>query len=437
MPADPSGDLGVDVLIIGDTVQAAYLAASLHPRWSVCVLDDPSLGAETLLDEGYLSAGYEGNDPNRMQPARRAMGFWDHWLRTHDLHQPDEEAWCVVSPTEQTRRTNWWRDAGLPFAVGDALPDVMSGGVLARFGGYRLAMDRVGDPATLLETLRKPVERRYVRGRLMRFAMFDDTAIDSVEIEVDGQPVRVVARFVVACADAGNAEVLRQLSVRFGDAGRRRSAATAVAECQAVQQLQVVAVHGDLPLVSGWFDRLHVVAHPWRGRTLWLVRPPADHHRTVAGPVDLRFEPTLDPVLVAATVERLLDIAPDVGAKVDDLRWAAWARRRTQHPMLADARAAQNAEVGTPVPAKLETLGLDCFAALWPSHLAYTMILGDVMAERIATALGEPDDHSDLAGPEDLAGLSTRAPVPAWASSEVDWSDWRAFADRFGVSVDR
>ena len=93
------------------------------------------------------------------------------------------------------------------------------------------------------------------------------------------------------------------------------------------------------------------------------------------------------------------------------------------------------ADVGQPVPARLETLGLRSFLALWPSHPSYTMILGDVAAERIAAELGPSAEFSDGVQPSDLRGFDAREYVDRWDRHDQPWWDWELFAEDHDVKL--
>ena len=437
MAADRTGDLGVDVLIVGAGLQALYLAGALASRFSVCVVDDPTLPVEELDGHGVFTAGYEGNDAARIQPARRAAAFWDLWGADHQVARPPSPSLFSAEAGASGSARALWHDATLPWQADEALPEVLAGGVAAEWTTDAIPGESVLDPAGAARALLAPVADRVVRATAIRFAMFGDDVIDTVEVDVDGAAVPILARFVVLAADAGNGDLLQRLASRFPDPDRRRSARAAVRTCQANRRELVVALRGDLPELSGWFGGLRITAHrchrPGDGdEVVWLVSPPPDDARTTTGPEDLRFEPPVDSDLVGATVERLFALSPEVFRRAHRLRWAAWTARRTQHPMLA---VADTAQVGQPVPARLETLGLEGFLALWPSHPAYTMILGDVAAERIAGALGASAEFSEGVRPADLRGFDAREYVDRWDRHDQPWDDWELFAEVHDVKL--
>ena len=108
-----SDDLAVDVLIIGGGIQAHYLARQLSDDYSVCVLVDPSLREESLEAEGYMSAGYDGNDANRIQPARRAAGYWKLWAESNDLVHDETDPLFTVATDDLSTIPRLWSDASL------------------------------------------------------------------------------------------------------------------------------------------------------------------------------------------------------------------------------------------------------------------------------------------------------------------------------------
>src|SRR5262249_12096883 len=98
-------DLGVDVLVIGAGIQGLYLARELSRTYSVCVVADPSVASGTLESDGYLSAGYDGNDANRAQPARRAAAWWRLWAESNGVPFELDPAWYVIPSSELATRT--------------------------------------------------------------------------------------------------------------------------------------------------------------------------------------------------------------------------------------------------------------------------------------------------------------------------------------------
>jgi hypothetical protein len=148
-----------------------------------------------------------------------------------------------------------------------------------------------------------------------------------------------------------------------------------------------------------------------------------DDSLTTLGVEDQRFEPSLDSSAVRDTLERLLAISPEVERLASGLRWSCYAARRTQHPMLA---VKNSTNVAQPVPAKLDGFGLEGLLALWPSQLGYSMVVGDVVVERIQAELGEPGDfEGGLA-----SGLSSplEPAMARWDRPDFPWRDWSSFA---------
>lgn len=435
MVGEPDGDLEVDVLVVGGGIQGLYVAQSLHPKYSVCVLSDPSIGAETLDSPGLISAGYEGNDANRIQPARRAAGFWRVWAESNDVPHDYSPNIYLVPEGEALSRPRMWDDAMLAYHEADELPPIFEGGSLAEAEPWILDNDVVTNPAILLETLRRGVDGCCVEGEIVRFGVVADKYIDHVQVDVGGSTIPIVPRFVVLAAGVGNAELLDMIAKRFADQARRQEGQETARASQAVRHSTVVCVRGpELPRVSGWFGELSIVSQPLTGSsdTVWLVQGPPEDARTVLGPQDLRFDPQVDCAIVADTIERMFACAPAVGKLAQSLRWGVYAARRTQHPMLA---VPDSSAIAQPVPAKLEAFGLDAFLTLWPSHLGYAMVLGDVVTERISEALGEPGDFSDGLQSSDLA----REPKPLyarWDRSDMGWTDWAGFRSAHGIKAE-
>ena len=430
-----AGDLGVDVLVLGAGLQALYVASALADRYSVCVVDDPAMQAEDLDGHGMFTAGYEGNDVARVQPARRAASFWRLWGEERGLLSPATESVWAAPAAPGRPVSALWSDAALPFTPIDELPEPLRAGVASGWEAFRIPGETVLDPAGVARALLEPVSDRVIRGTDVRFAMFGDDQIDTVEVDVDGEVVPILARYVVVAADAGNGALLARLASRIPDARRRREAREAVARCQANRRQPVVAVRGELPPLSGWLGGLRVTSHrPARGDTddelVWLVSPPPHEVSATVGPEDLRFTPSIDRDVVGATAERLLQLSPDVFRRAHRLRWTTWTARRTEHPMIATDDLSS---VGQPVPARMETLGLEGFVALWPSHPSYTMILGDVVAERVADALGASAAFSEGVQPQDLIGFDRRHYVDRWDRSTTEWHSWEDFAETYDV----
>jgi hypothetical protein len=434
MAPDLDADLGVDVLIIGAGIQGLYLARELARSYAVCVVSDPAVVASTLESPGYLSAGYEGNDANRIQPARRAAGWWRLWAESNGVPFEAEPPIYVPDPSDEATRTRLWIDAQLAAPPADGLPAAFAGGSLALAHAYVAEADLVMNPATVLTRLRDGLESRCIEGEVVRFGLVGDEAIDHVQVQVGDHVVPIVPRFVVLAAGVGNADLLTKLASRFADQGRRKSGRELADHSQAVRIEHLVCLRGpDLPAVSGRFGDLSIVGLPLTGgaERVWLVSPEPDDAATVVGSANLRFEPPIDSAVVAGTVERLLAMSPLVAEQAGRLQWSVYAARRAQHPMLATP---DTAAVAQPVPAKLEKLGLEAFLAVWPSHLAYAQFVGDSVAERIAEALGPAQDYSRELQPADL-GQTAPELRARWDRDDFPWHDWATFAAAHGITV--
>jgi glycine/D-amino acid oxidase-like deaminating enzyme len=420
-------DLGVDVLVIGAGIQGLYLARELSRAYSVCVVADPSVASGTLESDGYLSAGYDGNDANRAQPARRAAAWWRLWAESNGVPFELDPAWYVIPPSELTTRTRYWGDATLSVTQTDALPPIFAGGCLDGDTPFRVDTDVVINPATLLMRLRHGIEDRCLQGEVVRFGLVSDDAIDHVQVQIGDAVVPIVPRFVVLAAGVGNADLLTKLGARFGDQAKRKSSKELADGSQAVRAQYELCVRGpELPVVNGRFEELLVATHTLSGsgENVWVVTPPVDDARTTLGAANLRFDLSIDRGVVAALVQRLFAMAPALEKQSADLRWSVYVTRRTQHPALATP---DTSTVAQPVPAKLEKFGIDAFLAVWPSHLAYAQFVGDAVAERIKEALGASVDFSDGPQPADLG-----QPVPVlrarWDRDDFPWSDWSEFS---------
>lgn len=440
MALDSGGDLEVDVLIVGAGIQGLYLASALKPQYRVCVVSDPNQPPETLDSSGLISAGYDGTDPNRIQPARRAAGFWRMWAEMNGVPRADEPTLYVVPESEALSRPRLWDDAMLTYRnageIGQSsFGQLFDGGVLSKCDAYTLDNDVVINPAVLLEQLRSELGDCWLDGRVVRCGMVADEYVDYVEVEVGETTVVVAPRSIVLAAGVGNAELLGMVAKRFDDAGRRRDAQELARTSQAVQLATVVCIRGrELPLLSGWFGDLSIVSHRIvddldsgdENDVVWLVSLPPRDVDTRLGPQDLRFDPPTHPDAVRDVLDRLFAVAPGLGALRQSVQWATYCTRRTQHPSLA---VTDSTAVARPVPAKLETLGLDSLFALWPSHLGYSMVLGDVVAERIAGFLGDPGDFSDSVSLSELVTSPSSMKV-RWERDGVAWSDWETFSER-------
>jgi glycine/D-amino acid oxidase-like deaminating enzyme len=435
MTAELDGDIGVDVLVVGAGIQGLYVARSLSRKFSVCVLHDPAVESETLQSSGYISAGYDGNDANRAQPARRAAGYWKLWAESNGIAHDYAPRHYVVSPDEQFSRPALWSDAQLPFDRADGLPPIFHGGSLEDHRAYTVDGDVVLDPAAVVNRLRDDLADCVLTGSVVRFGLAADAAVDHVQADIDDHVVPIVPRFVVLAAGVGNATLLSMLGKRFNDQVRRKEGQELARGSQAVQRSYLLCVRGrDLPLVSGHYDGLSIVAHPLTGsdENVWLVAPPVDDATTTLGPDDLRFEPKADPRVVRDIVDRLFAMSPDLEAMALNLRWSCYAARRAQHPMMATK---DSSLVAQPVPAKLDAFGLDGLLALWPSHLSYSMVVGDVVVERIEAELGGPADFGTALRPSDL-GASTLRSRARWDRDNFPWRDWGSFASRYEFASD-
>ena len=433
MAPDLDGDLGVDVLIIGGGIQGLYIAREVAKTYSVCVVADPTVAAATLESSGYLSPGYDGNDANRIQPARRAAGWWRLWAENQGLGSLDEAPLYVVGLDEHESRTRLWADAMLPVVPADSLPELFAGGNLSGSSRFRAEADLVLDPGAVLTALRSGIESRCLTGEIVRFGLSPDDVIDHVQVQVGADVVPVVPRFVILAAGVGNAGLLTQFGSRLADQARRKAAKELADHCQAVRSQHQICVRGrDLPRVDGHFGSLTIASHiAESGERVWVVEPPVDDDRTTEGPDNLRFERPVDSAVVAGAVAQLFAMAPDLRGRAPDLQWSVYVARRTQHPSLAGPDATA---VAQPVPAKLETFGLGTFVAVWPSHLAYAQFVGDAVAERVAAALGPAEDFGPVAEPAEfgppLVPLRSR-----WDTDAFAWHEWLAFVATHGIAI--
>ncbi len=429
MAADLDGDLGVDVLIIGGGIQGLYLARALQKQFSVCVVTDPHAPSETLDSPGFFSAGYTGNDVARIQPARRAAGYWKLWAESNGVPNNYSPSLYVMPPDEAGVKTRLWSDATLGVKPVDSIPQIFGRGSLESFPAFSTENDVVMNPTEFLAELRRGLEDKILWGEVTKFGLITDKAIDFVEVQTsDERIVPITARYVVLVSDVGNGYLLQRLVATFKDRGKRQAAAELTRGCQAVRRVTTIVARGaDLPLVSGWFDGLEITAHPYgkAGENVWVVRPPIDDRSTVLGPEEIRFEPKLDPIRVTDALDRIFRIAPQFERIAGKLQWGAYTARKTEHPMMA---VPNTANVAQPAPARLETFDMEGFVAAWPSHLAYAMIVGDVVAERVQTALGKAADFSE--GPQ-VADFATPAAgadqVARWEQPTFKWFDWGEF----------
>src|SRR3954454_23270796 len=146
MAPDLDGDLGVDVLIIGGGIQGLYIAREVAKTYSVCVVADPTVAAATLESPGYLSAGYDGNDANRIQPARRAAGWWRLWAETNGVPMSDEPPSYVVAADRVSNRTQLWAGPMLPVTPASSGPEPFADGSLAGAAAFVAEADLVLNP---------------------------------------------------------------------------------------------------------------------------------------------------------------------------------------------------------------------------------------------------------------------------------------------------
>src|SRR4051812_49739602 len=82
MTTDVDRDLAVDVLVVGAGIPALHIAHALSSTYSVGVVSEPGVTYESYESSGRFAAGYAGNDVSRIQPARRAAGYWRFWGET-------------------------------------------------------------------------------------------------------------------------------------------------------------------------------------------------------------------------------------------------------------------------------------------------------------------------------------------------------------------
>ena len=432
MPPRSDVDLGVDVLVIGGGIQGLYLARSLHPRYSVCVVADPRRPPEDLDASGRFSAGYDGNDVVRIQPARRSAGYWRLWAEANGLTLDLAPSLYAISPDDEPDRLRLWSDATLAAHPAERLPDAFAGGTLSAESTWAIPHDVVLDPGAVVAKLRDGLDHRFVWGEVTKFGLITDHDIEFVEVQtLDGSLVPITPRFVVLADDVHNGALLQRLVAMFKDRTKRRESTETMRTCQAVRRRTTITVRGDLEPVAGWFDGLEIVTHPDPSGDgfVWLVSPPVDDRQTVLGPEDARFEPAIDSTLVRSTVDALLAISPQTARRADELEWGVYVARKTEHPMMA---AADTSKVAQPAPARLESLDMDSFLAVWPSHIGYAMIVGDVVAERIDAALGSPGSFADGLQPSEVGGQAPE-PLLHWQRPTFRWNDWATFSAVHGI----
>lgn len=427
MPVELSEDLAVDVLIVGGGIQAHYLARQLVDRYSVCVLSDPSVREETLDTEGYFSAGYEGNDANRIQPARRAAGYWKLWSESHGVVHDESETYFTVGPDDLVTRPRLWSDASLVFQQATDLPSVFGGGSISDHVAFRTVNDVVVSPSAVLAQLRQGIEHCFIQGKVVKVGLANDRAIEFIDVEIDGATIPIVPRYTVFAASGANAGLIAKVAVRFRDVAKRKERTEQAKASQAVRRRYDLCIRGDLPLVSGHFGGFQVTSHRLVGTSdvIWIVNPPIDDALTTLGVDDLRFDVPVDSKVVASVVRILFGMSPAIERGAHRFRWSVYGRRRTEHPMMA---VRQSSKVGQPAPAKIDNFGLDSFMALWPSHSSYAMIVGDVATERIAEALGARGDFGLAVSPAELADATPAPPQARWEEPSFPWHSWDTFA---------
>lgn len=434
MAPDIDGDLGCDVLIIGAGIQGLYLGHALvRAGYTVCLVTDPNSPLETTDANGYFSAGYEGNDVARIQPARRAAGYWRLWAESNKVPFDADREYAAVAPGDVAMKERLWLDATLQARQADEVPEVFRDGTLGGHTFFRLENDVVINPSDVLANLREGLADRHMWGEVVQIGLVADTAIDFVNVDVgDQNVVPIVPRYTVFASNAGNAALLNLLGSRFRDQNKRLEAKKTVAACQAVRRELHVVVRGNLPAVNGLFGSITLASHAYgdTGERVWVATVPCPDTQTVMGIDDVRFEPQPEPGAVAAVVQELLAMAPSLRRGDAGLAWSAFVGRHSQHPMAAST----GPEVGTPVPAKIETLGLEGFLALWPSHLGYAMILGDVATERITEALVAPGSYTEGPQPFDFAEPPPETLIVRWEQDGFGWWDWAGFAAEHGIS---
>ena len=431
MASDLDGDLGVDVLIIGGGIQGLYLARALHKQYSVCILSDPHAPSETLDSPGYFSAGYNGNDVARIQPARRAAGYWRLWAESNGVPHHEVPPYYVMSNDEEGTRTRLWSDATLKSSVAPDVPPIFGRGSLVGQAAYLAENDVVMNPTDVVAKLREGLEDHIIQGEVRKFGIITDKAVDFVEVEtMDGRAVPITPRFLLLAANVGNGALLQKLVATFKDRGKRKEAVDTMRGCQAVRRRTTVVARGDLPLVAGHFDGLDIVAHyVGTGTYVWLISPPIDDGQTVLGPEEVRFSPKLDHDVVSRTVDQLFQVAPLLKDKAGSLEWGAYVARKTEHPMMATP---DTSKIAQPAPARLETLDMEGFIAAWPSHLSYAMIVGDVVAEKVQNALGPAGDFTDGPQLSDFASVPEEQ-VARWEKSSFEWHRWPDFQTLMGI----
>lgn len=412
MAAPGPSDIGVDVAILGGGLAARILAGALHPRRSVCVVDDPAFTTERSTVDGYVSAGYGASDAREAASERQGAATWRLWAARQGIEAVGDTPWCTLPAAARPASIQRWADAGLAHeATGGGLPRPFDAGAAAGEATFRLLEDLVVRPGEVLARARRPVEHRWLDRSVVRFRTFGDGVVDAVELEdaVDRRSIAVAPRLVVLAADGGNATLLGRLAMRLD--GEQRDGVRALRDAQVAHRRTVVGVRGSLPLVSGRFGGCHVVAQPLTGSSdvAWLVRSTVESGRAVHGEEDLRFEPPLDRREAAALLARLLATAPELVDRAEELRWGAWTRRETAGPAGAGVHDA----------------GLPSLLALWCPELSASALAADAAAEWVERALGgrgargaEPDEPLPATG-----SAATEAPM-SWDRPDGPWRSW-------------
>ena len=154
-PADLDGDLASTSWSSGPGSRGSTSLAR-WPRPTRCAwCPTRPRPSGTLESDGYLSAGYDGNDVNRIQPARRAAAWWRLWAESNgvpfdpepDLVRGARATSCraapVCGPTPRwppPRSTSCRRcSRGGSLAPGRALPDRHRRGHQPGRGAHRAA----------------------------------------------------------------------------------------------------------------------------------------------------------------------------------------------------------------------------------------------------------------------------------------------------------
>jgi hypothetical protein len=437
MPFDVERDLGIDVLVIGGGIAALSIARALYPQYSVCVVSEPGVPYESYESAGRFCAGYTGNDVARMQAAGRAAGFWRRWARSHGVPTGPGPALHLLRPERENATTARWAAAGLDFSRVEpgALPPVLAEGVAARRRVHHAGDEVVMDPARVAAELRSGIEDRVVAARVERFGLITPLAVDIVELALDdGQIIRVAPRFVVLASDVANASLLHRLAIAFKDRARRRVAAVAARQSQAVARRPTIVVRGRLPLLTAHIDGIDITTLPPDGRggaggeVVWLVQLPIDHSLTTVGPEDVRFPPPVDHKVMSDGLDRLFELCPDVRRQASRLRWSMFVARRTGPPTdgLGDP-----SRVPRPAPARLDTMGMEALVAAWPSQVANSMMVGDVVAGRVRAALGGPEPEVDR-WPDGLPRPATASQQNRWDRADLPPLSWSQLVERLG-----